>query len=979
MQPVVVDQVLPLPSFRQPLARPPRDATAEVTEEVTEEVAKRIVDPSDSKPTTMRSEPRSKFRNADAFLASTRTNRLDRRYPATRAFDARRPMVETVSPYNLTRVQSARQSADRFRMFAETSMPIIEPIALQNANFADQWAELAETHQSLSARLNDATTKLETTTRDFDDVATKLEHYGLTPTIGQLLRNKKEQLAQWQINDSLTLFTREELDRTRQMQLDLEMIPFDGSDPVEQANEILANAEIKTDDRGFTTYQSQLQNLLYQRHEWLTSLRKGYEDYQQQLGQLDSTTTASAALISDYRNLINRHITWIRSGDPVGIRDVWNLDDSVNAFFDSRTNGDFGYTLQRKWVSNPIGAIGLFVLGLLILLVRWRSKSWLIGIGTRKRLTDATDDTRVVAAGLLTILVSIAFPCVLYMIARWLGSGVVSESTLHSSTGFYAASLVALMVEIPRHLLRTSGYIDKHVDVDLPGRGRASAYLTLIGFGLVLAAYVITITSYVDHGMWRGSLPRFGFMAAMLLVAWTFHLSLKPSGGFLEPLIAKFGGSVIHRIRLLIYLAAIGFPLAMLVLSALGYEFTVNVLVKRAMITLTSALIAATLWPTVKILSARAWQTLTGATPPPRKFDEYGEIKTDADHVTGVLAEHSLELKHQLAFLCQCGLVVGALLSFGWLWIDIAPSVQMGNPVVWNVDDTITQTSVDAAGETITSSVVETTPVTVLHLMLAAATLFVSFQLAKLVPAIWDALVLQRVSFDEGMEHLTLILGRCLLFGIGCLIACKLIGVRWQTIQWLAVGLTIGLGFGLQDMVRNLFGGIIVLFEKPARLGDLISVGKANGRVAAQRLRTTVLTDDDGREVIIPNKNFVSEPVVNWMGSGRLTVIPLEVAVTRDERPADICRSLQELILGQPDVLLTPAPQATLVCVAKDWQRIELRAWVEQGQQTDHFRDNLLRVVRKHLKESNHLASSQPDQPSMRETNQEPSRRRRSA
>ena len=416
---------------------------------------------------------------------------------------------------------------------------------------------------------------------------------------------------------------------------------------------------------------------------------------------------------------------------------------------------------------------------------------------------------------------------------------------------------------------------------------RATAYLTLVGFGLVLAAYVVTLTGLIDHGMWRDSAARFGFIAALVLVAWTAHLSLRPTGGLLEPLIAKFGGSVIHRIRFVIYLAGIGFPLAMVVLSALGYGFTANVLIIRAIITLASLLIAATLWAGVKILSARGWQMLTGSTPP-RQFDEYGEIQTEVvtdAQVTGVLGEHFLELKHQLAFLCQCALVVGAIVCFGWLWIDVFPNVRMGNPVVWTVQDTVTQSSVDAAGQTTTSSVVETTPVTALHLLLAAATLFVAFQLAKLLPALFDALVLQRVSFDEGMEHFSLVLGRCLLFGVGCFVACKWVGVRWQTIQWLAVGLTIGLGFGLQDMVRNLFGGLVVLFEKPARLGDLITVGQVTGRVAAQKFRTTVLSDDEGREVIIPNKNFVSEEVVNWMGAGRLNVIPIEVAVKSRRTP----------------------------------------------------------------------------------------------
>ena len=67
----------------------------------------------------------------------------------------------------------------------------------------------------------------------------------------------------------------------------------------------------------------------------------------------------------------------------------------------------------------------------------------------------------------------------------------------------------------------------------------------------------------------------------------------------------------------------------MMALSALGYGFTANELIKRAIITLVSLLIAATLWAGVKILSAHAWQMLTGSPPPPRQFDEYGEIKPE--------------------------------------------------------------------------------------------------------------------------------------------------------------------------------------------------------------------------------------------------------------------------------------------------------------------------------------------------------------
>ncbi|TWU16332.1 mechanosensitive ion channel domain-containing protein [Allorhodopirellula heiligendammensis] len=861
-------------------------------------------------------------------------------------------------------LRSAQQSQARFREIADANVAPISEVANDNAHFVEQWIDLAERHSDLSERLDQATAKLQATSADLDDITSKIEHYGLTPTIGLLLRSKQDQLDQWQVRDSDNSFVSEDLARARALQLAIEMVDHDGSNVQAQSERLWA----ATQRPASVSEKSQLQALLRDRHQWLTALRQGYEDYQQKLSELDTTTRASTKLTSDYRRLVDRHITWIRSGQPLGLSDLKQLRSGLAALLDARRSGDFGYSLQRKWVSDSVAGIGLMFSIVVILIVRWRAKTWLIGIGERKRLRHATTDARLLVASVLTVTVALTLPTVLYAIARWLGSGYVSESTLNASSGFYAAALVALLVEVPRQLLRNWGYVDKHVAVELPRRERASNYLKLIGFALVMAAYLISLTAEIDHGIWRGSVARVGFIVAMSLVAWTLHLSLRPSGGFLEPLIAKLGGHVIHRIRFVIYIIGVGFPLAMIALTALGYGFTAIAIIQRAIITVAALLIAVTLWPAVKILSARGWALLTGTAPPPSSRDEHSDHRDPVDSsASGVLAEHYLELKHQLAFLCQCALVFATIASVAWLWIDIFPSMHLGNPVVWNVHDTVTNSVVNEAGQTMVSSSVETTPITMLHLGFAALTLFVAFQLAKLLPALFDALVLQRVSFDEGMEHFSLVLGRFVLFAVGCFIACKTIGIRWQTIQWLAVGLTIGLGFGLQDMVRNLFGGLIVLFEKPAHLGDFISVGNVRGRVAAQRLRTTILSDDDGREVIIPNQNFVGEQVVNWRGAGRLSVIPVEVAVSRDERPADVCRLLTELAIEQDDVLLTPTPQATLVCVGKRSQRIELRVWIEDGHDAEVYRDALLRLVRRYLAEKNWLAKTQPAQPPMRD------------
>lgn len=876
--------------------------------------------------------------------------------------DAESSALRADSPYHAARIEMARRAAAHFRRSAASALPVTAEIANVNADLVARWIDMAEGIVALSDHVADSTNRLNQTQQDYEDIQAKLRRYGLTPTVGMLLRDKKAELEAWQPELAKLGLADDRWEQLRADQLDLELIRYDGSHPIKEATEILGTASYGAGADSNLVIEMQLRDLLGQRSYWIRTLHHSYDDYRNLLGMLDSTASAFAALSRDYLGLIDRHITWIRSDDPVSVADVGQLRGGIAALFDGHRSADFGPTIGRKWQSNPVTAIGLLVWLTLVAAVRWRAKSWLVGIGNRTHLKHGTQDSRTLAAALLTPLVAIAIPTMLYSVARWLSSGIVSESTLYAAHGLSAAALVALTTESARQLLRDHGLIDKHLSLDLPRRKRALAYLTLIGLGLTIAAYAIIVLGAVDHGIWRGSISRFGLMAVMLLAAWTAHLAFRPGRGFAEPLFASLGGRVMLRMRWLIYLAAIGFPVAMIGLSSAGYGYTVGVLLQRGMFTLSGALLGAPLWIGVKIAAAHGWQWLTGSTPQ-RRFDAYGEIESDS--AAGALTEQALELKHQIAFLCQCALVLAVLAGVGWLWIDVVPVAQLGNPVVWTVPEPLQPASLTPSDEPGLQTAPSGRPITLLHLLTAGLILWIAFQLAKLLPALFDVLVLQRVSFDEGMEHLSLVLGRCVIFGLGCLVACQLLGLRWQAIQWLAVGLAIGIGFGLQDLVRNLLGGLVVLFEKPARLGDLISVGNVTGRVAAQRLRTTILADDAGREVTVPNKHFVNEEVVNWRGAGRLCIVPIEVAVKRDERPADICRMLHQLALDQDEVLLTPAPQATLVCVSKQAQRIEVRVCIEQRHDLSSYRDRLLQITKNFLRERNLLATLQPSQPAI--------------
>lgn len=870
---------------------------------------------------------------------------------------------QTANPTVRISIQDAYQVARWNRDLAERSVPVLASLAIENADLAEQFARLSQAGETLQDRLAIAVKKLADIQADYQSVSGKLAEYGLTPTIGLLLRHRKEQLDSWQTQDNENHFARSELHRTQQAALELDLLLGAQGQLEDLADELLMQAAAERRDRSQDDLlRQQVIDLLSQRRQLIEALKTHYRSYHQDLDRLDSTASATSATTADFRKLINRHTTWIRSDEPMEIGDFADAKNGIAALLEFRHTRQLGRDLKRKLADDRLSGIVLLVVIGLLFAIRWRIKSWLIAIG-RKNMLQTAGKTRIVAAGALTLGLAAVLPLVSYSIAWWLNQGIVSETILQVASGFNAASLIALLVELPRHLLRPFGLVDKHLSQKFTTRAEAFRDWSIAGLMLVPGAFVITMLGQIDHGVWRDSLGRFAFLIAMFVVAVLAHFALRPSKGFLCPAIEAIGGRLATGFGHLWYAIALGFPIAMGGLSVLGYGYTASELITRATLSAIFVMVAGVTWKIGQLGFQQIWRALTQPKVEPR-YDEYGLIEEpESDEEVN---ETHVVLKHQIGFLGQCIAGVAAVTCFVGLWVDVIPNMNLANPVLWTIEDTVTVAGADDQGQSIANSVVQATPITLLNVLWAAAILFVAIHVSRLLPNLFDALVLQRVDYDEGMEHLILVAGRCILFATGCFVACRLIGVRWVTIQWLMVGITIGVGFGLQDIVRNVLGGLVVLFARPVNVGDRVTVGRLTGRIAKQTLRTTILSDDEGRELQVPNRKFLSDEVTNWRGAGKLTTVAIEVSVTREERPIDVGRMLTEWASAERFVLQSPGPQVTLVCVAKHTQRFELHVWAEERRDAGKLQSALLDSIRSQLKDRNLLAKTQPSQPSIR-------------
>ncbi len=106
---------------------------------------------------------------------------------------------------------------------------------------------------------------------------------------------------------------------------------------------------------------------------------------------------------------------------------------------------------------------------------------------------------------------------------------------------------------------------------------------------------------------------------------------------------------------------------------------------------------------------------------------------------------------------------------------------------------------------------------------------------------------------------------------VGGLVGFSMIGIEWSKLQWLVAALGVGLGFGLQEIFANFISGLIILFEKPIRIGDTVTIRDLTGSVTRINTRATTISDWDRKEIIVPNKAFITEQFINWSLSDSVT------------------------------------------------------------------------------------------------------------
>lgn len=219
------------------------------------------------------------------------------------------------------------------------------------------------------------------------------------------------------------------------------------------------------------------------------------------------------------------------------------------------------------------------------------------------------------------------------------------------------------------------------------------------------------------------------------------------------------------------------------------------------------------------------------------------------------------------------------------------------------------------------------TPVTLEALLKQVILLLLLFYLSgKLRSLIVDRL-LSRTRMEVGARQAVGSIVRYLVVVIGFVVILQTAGIDLTALNVLAGAVGIGLGFGLQNIVNNFISGLIILFERPIKVGDRIVVGEVEGDVTHIGGRSTTVVTNDNISIIVPNSKFITEDVVNWSHNDRKVRFKIPVTVAYGTDIELVERLLLQVALDCPDVLQDPPPGTRLMAFGDYGLHYELRVW----------------------------------------------------
>lgn len=396
-----------------------------------------------------------------------------------------------------------------------------------------------------------------------------------------------------------------------------------------------------------------------------------------------------------------------------------------------------------------------------------------------------------------------------------------------------------------------------------------------------------------------------------------------------------------HTVRLVTITVLSLVPVGLLVLTAMGYFYTTLRLAHRWIDTVYLVIIWNLLYQTIlrglSVAARRiAWRRALARREAMAKEGAEGSSEPPEEPPLGLDQVNQQTLRITTLAMFALFAVV-----FWAIWSDLI--------TVFSYLDSITlwRYSATEAGTAVTKSV------TMGSLLFAVVAFMLAWALIRNLPGLLEVLVLSRLKMRQGSSYAITTVLNYVIIAAGAIAVFGSLGISWDKLQWMAAGLSVGLGFGLQEVFGNFIAGLIILFERPIRIGDTITIGTYSGTVSKIRIRATTITDFDHKEIIVPNKAFVTERLINWSLSDTITRVVVKLGVAYGSDLDKVKQILLQAATDHPKVMHEPQPLVFFQTFGQSSLDHELQFYVRELADRGSTLDAVNRTIDKLCRENN--------------------------
>ncbi|MEM7405675.1 MAG: mechanosensitive ion channel domain-containing protein [Pseudomonadota bacterium] len=817
------------------------------------------------------------------------------------------------------RAKEARQTADALAAMPDNVRRVAE-IASAGAN---DLRALTVREADISKRLIVTQARLREVDENLASVKQRIAIAGLNETIALVLRRQRQNLPTLSSYQQLAAELREETAWATNLQLDAERARARLVNVEAVAEQLLRNAQPPLPPVALAFLQPRIVDLLRQTKATADSVFDASSRYIKQLGRLDNAERQLVSRSETFDRLISEHLLWVRSTSTLSAAQFTDAARAVELWLQPANWIQVLRSLRQEAVEALylwFAAAALLILLFLLrpLLIRYVNDQ---SAATLKVRTDAFG--RTTGSVLATATVALIAPAALFALGVALTStpaGTAEQFRAAVGEGARAAAYQLFGFGLAFELLRNGGIGDTQFRWPQAVRRALRRQLRWFAPLALVLTFVVAALQSLDDTAFHVSLGRILFVCAMFAVGAFLGLILRPSGPLMSSTETVPSGGFVYRLRYLWFGTAMAVPSALAVLSVAGYHYSATQLEHRLQTSLWLALALVVIaeimlrWLFIarrrlafqQAAEARLAERRARVAAAERQEPGAPEWKEARTETTELDTEDSDEpevtvedLEAQASQVVHTVVGILAIVGLWWIWADVLPALNVLKEVVlWH-----TAENVDGV-ETLV-------PVTLVHAGFAVMVAALTYVAARNLPAALELLVLNQLPLDQGAKYAFSTLSRYLIAGIGVTAVFGLLGMEWSRLQWLVAALSVGLGFGLQEIVANFVSGLILLFERPIRVGDVVTVNGSHGTVSKIQIRATTLIDFDQKELIMPNKVFITGEVLNWTLSNHTTRLMVHVGVAYGTDTRKAMALLVEAAREHPEVLDEPEPLAT--------------------------------------------------------------------